>query len=601
MDGLAIAALVREWRVRYRGAKIDRIHQPAERQLVLTVRREGTSRLLLSAERGSERAHTLFHGRPDNPQEPPMFCMLARKHLVGGRIRDVRQHEWDRILELVVENVDELGDPATYVLVLELMGKHSNLILCTADARGNPQRIVDSVVRVTPDLSRVRQVLPGLAYQRPPAQERQPIDTLTADQLADLHLGDLVDDKAKSIALVRRVAGVGPVSAREALHRARLLQITEERDGNGDEATRIVRALQALWQATRTGSEAASLGLDEMSRPRACAPFQLTHTPKRQTLASFDEALAAFAADNAQWQAQTGAKAQLTRTLLDQIDRLRGKEAKLQAELADAERHESLRVAGELLTAFAHQVEKGSTEVTLPNFYEENQPLTIRLDPAKSAIENAQAYFKQASKRKRALTLAASELEQTQSDLRYLEECLLHVQDSDSDELTALREELAEQGFLKASRRGAGSGRGGRKSRESNRTRPYTFTSSDGWTIRVGRSNLQNDRLTLRQSAPDDIWLHVKDQPGSHVVIRRQAETVPQQTLAEAALLAAYFSKARDSSNVAVDYTEVRHVWKPSGARPGLVLYNQQRTLFVTPDRSLLRPLLEQEGQPSNS
>ncbi|WP_067931519.1 Rqc2 family fibronectin-binding protein [Alicyclobacillus kakegawensis] len=596
MDSLALKALVREWKEKYAGARVDRIHQPGDRTLVLTVRQVGTHRLVLSAERGRERAHTLFFARPDNPVDPPMFCMLARKHLVGGRIRDIRQYGWDRVLDIVVDTVDELGDTAVFTLTLELMGKHSNLILCRADAEGNPDRIVDAIVRVPSDLSRVRQVLPGLAYVRPPAQERPAIDRVTRNDLERLAGLPADDAKEWTRALMRAVAGVGPVTAREVWAR-----VSAETGAGTADPEQVVSTLEILARASALGLESACVGLDELGRVTACAPFRLSAYERHQGVSSFDEALARFAQEHDAKQALTGQKANLVRALTDQLDRLRGKRTKLEAELEHAEDHESLRIMGELLTAYAHQVDKGASQVTLENFYDDNRPMTIPLDPSKSATQNAQAYFKRASKRKRALTLAADELALTLADIAYLESCLLQAEDADAEQLPLLREELVEQGFLKPSPRRGGN-KAQRAKHRSGRPQfaPYTFRSSDGWSILVGRSNQQNDRLTLRQSRPQDIWMHVRDQPGSHVVIRRQSETVPERTLREAAMLAAYYSKARDSSNVAVDYTDIRHVWKPNGARPGHVLYNQQRTLFVTPDRSQVGLLLEQIGQPSN-
>ncbi|MCL6627918.1 MAG: NFACT family protein, partial [Alicyclobacillus shizuokensis] len=393
--------------------------------LVLTVRQAGTHRFVLSAERGRERAHTLFFARPDNPVDPPMFCMLARKHLVGGRIRDIRQHGWDRVLDIVMESVDELGDTAVFTLTLELMGKHSNLILCRADADGTPTRIVDAVVRVPSDLSRVRQVLPGLMYVRPPTQGRPAIDRVTRDDLEPL-AGLATDDaKAWTRALMRTVAGVGPVTAREALAR-----VSPETGTGAADPEQVVSTLATLARAAALGLESAHVGLDELGRVTACAPFHLSAYERCQEVPSFDEALARFAEEHDAIEVLTGQKANLMRALADQLDRLRGKRVKLETELEHAEDHESLRIMGEVLTAYAHRVNKGATQVTLENFYDDNRPITIPLDPSKSATENAQAYFKRASKRKRALTLAADELAQTLGDMAYLESCLLQAEDA---------------------------------------------------------------------------------------------------------------------------------------------------------------------------
>lgn len=595
-----MAALCRELDDALAHARLEKVHQPGERELVLTLRtrRQGTVRLRLSADRSAPTAHLLFQTRPVNPDEPPMFCMLVRRRLEGARVVDVRQLHRDRIVAVRFEGFNDLGDRVHLLLVLELMGKHSNLLLCSADAAGEPQQIVDSIVRVPPDVSRVRPVLPGLAYSPPPPQDKQPLAQVTAGDLEPAAAPGL-DERARIRAICARVAGVGPVTAREALFRAGLLSPAEVR-GAADplaEAHRpLADAARLLWSAltdlanrAQSGLEPACVGLDALGRPVTAAPFRLTSQPHR-SVPTFNEALDAVHAEAAKAAGTSAMARELNRVVRSQIDKLQAKLAKIAEMEQESQDHEQLRIKGELLITYADAVRRGMERVQLPNYYDGDQLLEIALDPALTAVENAQRYFKLSSKRKRAIPILAAERAAAEADLRYLEDVLVHLYEAPAERLWAIREELEQQGFLRRSQRRRASGK---DRQEPARDRPDQYVSRDGFTIRVGRSNLQNDRLTLRQSRPHDIWLHVKDQPGAHVIVQSDGRDVPDTTLHDAALLAAYFSKARHSANVAVDYTKVKHVWKPNGARPGQVLYEGHRTLYVTPDRERVQEILQ--------
>ncbi|WDL97422.1 Rqc2 family fibronectin-binding protein [Alicyclobacillus sp. ALC3] len=580
MDGFAIAALAKEWQRRLVPARIEKIHQPSARDIVLTVRTRGESeRLLLSAHRQAPRAHALYGTRPGNPEEPPMFCMLLRKRLESGRLVGVRQQGTDRVLELSVEAVNELGDLVRYVLVLEVMGKHSNLMLCTSDENGRPDQVVDSIVRVSSQMSRVRPIFPGVDYEQAPPQQRTPAAAIDEVAIAKLNLAAL-GAKEQVRTLCGLVAGMGPTTAREALYRA----------GPDLVASRVAAAVLQLDCAVRTDTEPASVGLDELGRAVAAAPFALTSYAGMLEMPSFDGALDALYKEMMLQQRLSNLAADLSARVAEQIDRVRGKLEKVTQMLRDNQDYESPRMAADLLTAYAHAVDKGQSEVTLPNFYDEERPLTIILDPGQSAIENAQRYYRHSSKKKRSLPILESQRAQAKQDLDYLEGVRSQLQDASPAELEEIREELVKEGFVSAPRRRNGRGKAAKTDR---RSEAPALVSSDGMTIRVGRNNAQNDRLTFRRSQSEDIWLHVKDAPGSHVVISTNGQPVPDSTLHEAALLAAYFSKARDSANVPVDCTQVKHVWKPSGGRPGLALYDHYKTLFVSPDRSQLGVLLQ--------
>lgn len=597
MDGLTMRRLTIELASRLQGSKIEKIYQPGERDLVLSVRQSGvgTAKLFLSAHKQFARVHFLAEERPDNPQEPPMFCRFLRKHIEGGRIVDVVQHDWDRVIEFRIEGIDELGDVRVYSLICELMGRHSNILLCREEQ--DRLRIMDAIVRVTEAMSRHREVLPGAPYIAPPAQHKATYLDTTADALTGLDALQATS-RANAMYLVERVAGLGPVSAREILHRANV------GDTSAPFAERVAQNLHRLVDVVMKEGEAASVSLDELGRATECAPFFLTHRHNYAACPSMSEAIRRRFADTGQVMYHSHLQDELRRVVDDAIDKLRGKRLKLEQSLTESADEGIYRIKAELLTAYAYQVEKGETRVVLENYYEDNAPMAIDLDPAFDAIENAQRYFKQATKRKRAASLVAEQLDATNADMRYLEEVLESLRDAGIENLEQIRRELVSQGFLQERQtKHKGKGKPQKSTKDKIESKPDMYISEDGLVIRVGRNNLQNDRLTLRQSDKDDLWLHVKDQPGSHVVVEKgDVDEIPETTVEEAALLAAYFSRGRDSSSVAVDITRIRHVWKPNGARPGLVLYDHQRTLFVTPDRSLVEPILVRraDGEPSH-
>lgn len=582
MDGLAVRVLCNEWNHWFSGARIDKIHQPTARDLVLTVRSQGkTSRLLLSAHRQFGRAHVLRTGRPDNPVEPPMFCMLLRRRMEGGRILSVTQPGWERVLSLHIESVNDIGDPAHYALVLEVMGKHSNLIFCSADSEGRPSQIVDAVVHVTPDMSRVRQILPGLPYLPPPPQDKLDVAEVAKDNLATA-LDEVQTEKDAMRVLMRRVHGVGPVTAREGLFRSR--------DGERTDNNSVAARLQELFDLALSEKEPPSVGLNSLGYATVAAPFLVTAVERYEAMASYDEAVERLYQNMAEELQSSAERRELERVVRTHLDRLRGKQVKLSAQLEASKDIDTPRIFGELLMAYSYQVEKGAEHAWLPNFYDDEKTVEIDLDPALTAIENATRYFRAASKRKRGLPILEQELTQTESDLTYLEGLLATLAQADKAHYGAIRSELEKQGFLERRKKRASKKK--QKNARDDAGRPDEFWSQNEMRIRVGRNNLQNDKLTLRWSQPHDIWMHVQNVPGSHVVIETQGRDVPDDTLREAALLAAYFSKARDSSNVAVDYTSVQHVWKPNGARPGHVLYDHQKTLYATPDHAVVSEIM---------
>jgi len=588
MDGLGIRVLCKEWNTWLVGARIDKIHQPDARELVLSVRGSGRSgRLLLSAHRQFGRVHLLRTTRPVNPLEPPMFCMLLRRRIEGGRIVAITQPGWERILQIHIEALNDLGDLTHFALVLEMMGKHSNLIFCTADSSGEPVQVVDSVVHVSADMSRVRQVFPGLRYQSPPPQDKLEVSQLSPADLATISSG-ANSEKALARNLMSRIHGLGPEFVNEVRCRV----------GLDNRPERWLTELQQLFEAVIAGTEQPSVGINDLGYAIAAAPFSITYTTRSQQTESFDEAVERASEDASKRTRVTNTYREMEQAIAHQLDRLRGKRVKLEEQRSESVDIDGPRSKGEILMAYLYRVNKGTAGVELPNFYDEERPIWIVLDKALTPIQNATHYFKIASKRKRSIPIVKQELDQTVADITYLDGVLAQLEQVDPKLYPTIRSELERQGFLrqKSSDKRRRSGNAHAASRRDDIGKPDEFWSVDGLRIRVGRNNLQNDRLTLRWSQSDDLWFHVKDAPGSHVVVEASGDVIPDTTIADAALLAAYYSKSRNSAKVAVDFTATKHVWKPNGARPGHVLYESQRTVFATPDKSLIDAITARKG-----
>ncbi|MFC7442361.1 Rqc2 family fibronectin-binding protein [Laceyella putida] len=564
-DGLVTHAIVHELQ-RLVGGRITKIYQPGDAELVLHIRSQGQNhKLLLSAHPAYARVQ--FTDAPqDNPKEPPMFCMLMRKHSEGGIVEAIAQVDMERIIHFDFRSRDELGDEVTRRLVIEIMGRHSNIILVDPET----QTIIDGIKRVSHAVSQHRQIYPGAAYVAPPAQDKKnPLEIDKQSFIAgfDYNSGRL--DKQ----MVQRFTGLGPLTAKEIVHSAGV-------------ATR-----DRLWEAFHQVMEKAKRHdyvptITKTADKSLFSLWPLTHvTGESKSYATMSECLEHFFYGKAERDRVRQQTVDLIRKLKNEIDKNEKKIAILTAELESAEQAETLRIYGELITAYMHQIKRGDTETKVMNYYDENAPeITIALDPLLTPSENAQRYFKKYNKLKAAKKWNVEQIAKAKDEKAYLESVLVQLENSTLRDVEQIREELEEQGWLKAQPK-----KQQRKKKEA--PAPLSVQATDGTPILVGRNNKQNDYLTHQLAHATDTWLHTKDIPGSHVVIR--SKTVSEQTLREAAILAAYYSKARESSQVPVDFTLVKHVKKPSGARPGFVIYEQQQTLYVTPDEEVVKRLLQ--------
>ena len=564
MDALTLRFMTRELDAALAGGRVDRISQPERDELNILVRNHGKNQLLLlSASAGCARAH-ITGEKKVSPLEPPMLCMLLRKHISGGRVRQVRQIDADRILEIEFEHLDELGDRAKKTLVCEFMGRHSNLMLLGADGR-----ILECARRVSENMSSVREVLPGLRYERPPAHGKVPFDA------PEEEIARALEGASGPLhrAIAERVSGLSVQTARELAFRATGSEDAHTQEVDMPATARAVA--RALAQALREPEPALLLGED--GEPVDVVAFRYL-SRAALTVQRFDtlsEAMDAFyrARDRADRIRQKSAA--LHRVLKNNIERCERKLALQREALLGSERMEEYRVKGELLTASLHLARKGMKSVRIPNYYEEGAPeVEVQLEEKLSPGQNAQRYFKLYQKARSARRLAAEQVEKTTQELDYLEGQMLNLSACEEEsELAELREELERYGYVRKNHNR-------RQMKKLEPSKPMRFDSPAGIPILVGKNNLQNDKLTAT-AEPDEWWLHAKDRPGSHVIV---ASAEPdEETLHMAARLAARYSKGAGAGKVPVDMTRRRYVKKPSGAKPGFVIYTHQQTVLAEP------------------
>ncbi len=565
MDGLTLGLIARELNGALAGGRIAKVVQPERDEIILTVRSDGENRqLLLSATANCARAH-LTRVKKNNPLEPPALCMLMRKHIVGGRVASIRQVLADRILEIEIEHRDELGDPARKKLICEFMGKHSNLIF--VDEGG---RIIDSARRVNDQISSVREVLPGLRYELPPAHGKLNYDSVTADALYAAMAG--MNGRLHKL-IAQCISGMSTQTARELAFRA-----AGSEEAHSDEID-LRACCESIADNLRAipGHVAPAVLVDDDGAPLDIVAFEYRSRAhlRAEHYPTISEAADAFYRTRDMSERIQQKSAAIHRTLKKNIERLERKLALQREALLGSERMEEYRLKGELLTANLHLAKKGMKSVPLPNYYEPGMPqLTVELDEKLSPGQNAQKYFKLYQKARNAKTLAAEQIEKTSAELNYLEGQMDNLSKCrEESELFELRQELEKFGYVKPNR-------SRRQLKQLPPSKPMKFTAPSGRVVLVGKNNLQNDRLTFT-AQPDEVWLHAKDMPGSHVII---VDPDPDDaTIGWAARLAAAYSKGGASSRVPVDYTLRRYVKKPGGAKPGFVIYTHQRTLSVEP------------------
>lgn len=555
-DGIVTFAAVKEFKDKLILGKIEKIYQPQPEQLLLTIHtKQGKQRLFISAS-GNHSAMYLVDETPENPLNPPVFCMVLRKHLGAARITDIVQHENDRIVEILLETVNELGFSVNKKLIIEIMGKHSNVLLIDMSTG----RIIDSIKHISIDVNRARQTLPGKTYQYPPAQEKIPFSEATENDFVSIMQNELQPERS----LMSGIQGISPVFASSL--------VTDTPEHAYDK-------LRSAINSITSGTNIPRVYIDENGKPADFHVVPLSVYLNDYKSIEFDSfsAAASYYFRNKESSNTIKQKSNdLLRVIRSNTDKLKLKTQRLNEDLAKAENSEKYRLYGELLTANLHLCKPGDNKVTVISYYD-GQTVDIPLDPKFTPSKNAQNYYKKYGKSKTAVKEKKIQLEEVSREIDYLESVTALTEHASSiEEIELLRQELIDSGFIRY-----------KKSRQKHQNRykpaPHIYTLSSGKKVMAGRNNKENDWLTLKKASSADLWFHTKDIPGTHVILFLNGEEPSDEDLFETASIAAYHSKGSDSENVPVDYTKVRYVKKPSGAKPGMVIFTHNRTLYVNP------------------
>ena len=573
LDAVAVKALVAELQCLV-GGRVDKVHQPERDEIAIGVRTYDASyKLLISASPAHPRIHLSTHSK-SNPKTAPLFCMLLRKHLASGRISAITQVGFERIVKVTIESYDELGDYTEKSLYVEIMGRHSNVILVN-----NEGRIIDSIKRIDESMSSVREILPGGVYELPPIQSKTALAEWETENDLEF-LGTQKVDKA----IISQIAGISPLTAREIVYN--VFGTTDVLSDAVNTNRYAMLKLEINKLKSRTENNDFEPCMIEDTQTGKLVEFSAIPIEQYETLAkivkyeSMSELVDEFYYKRDVAERMRQKTADLIKLLNNHAERIAKKMSILRATLSDAEKMDTYREYGDLITANIYRIQEGHKSVEVENYFDENLgTVKITLDPSLSPSQNAQKYYKKYNKSKTALKEAQKQLEQSAEELEYIESTLAMVETADRlEDISVIRRELANEGYIKRSTNA-------QKKQKAEQSKPMHFVSSDGFDIYVGRNNTQNDYLTLKLANSSDLWFHTKDIHGSHTVIKLGLDKdVPKQTILEAASLAAYYSKARDSSQVPVDYTTIKNVRKPNGAKPGMVIYEHYNTVYIKPE-----------------
>ena len=562
------------------GGRVEKVHQPSREEIIISIRtRSGSKKLYISANAGSARVH-ITENSVDNPQTPPMFCMLLRKRLGSGKLVSIRQDGLERILFLDFECVNELGDVVTVTLACEILGRCSNLIIINEEGR-----VIDSIKRVDEEMSRERMVLPGMKYTMPPRDDR--LNFLNAEPDEIVSRLRSTDPKELSKALIRIFEGISPILAREWTFFAGRGAHLESDTINGDQLDRLLFTIKRTREQLMNGECCFSAASDKEGQLKDFSFVRLSQFGTlmyTKELNSASELLDYFYTERDR-AARTKQRANdLFKLLMNLTDRTSRRIAAQREELAACADKEHAKLCGDLISANMYRIQKGDRSATVENFYDEACPqMTIDLDVRKTPAQNAQHYYNEYKKSVTAEEKLAVQIQKGEEELQYLESVFDSLTRATSEnDIIQLRLELREQGYIRYA---------GGKAKPPKALPPIEYKSSDGFSILVGRNNKQNDQLSLKFAEKSDIWLHTQLITGSHVLILTDGETPPDKTIEEAAVIAAVNSSGRNSGLVPVDYCLAKFVKKPTGAKPGKVIFTNYKTAFVKPDSELEQSL----------
>ena len=567
LDGIFLHSLCLELKDNILNGKVDKINQPEKDEIIITFRKDNKNiKVLISASSNYPRIHITERSKA-NPMQPPMFCMLLRKYLIGAKLINIEQRHCDRILCLDFESRDEMGFDSIYTLIVEIMGRHSNITLI----RKRDNIVMDSIKHITPNINSYRSIYPGINYKFPP--EPNKLNPLDFSEDVNIDLDSSVSISDSSI-LTKIFTGVSSLLSKEIVY---LFQ-TNSSGNKPDDLKNLLKFAKNFFQSINQNSFTYTLYSDSKGNYKDFYCFYLS-TMKDYKVTKYDTAsklLDLFYYTKDKQDRLNQKSSDLQKLVINNIDRCKKKSIILKQSLQECKQKDKYKLYGELLTANIYSIKEGDKSVKVYNYYSEKEEyIIIPLKENNTPSENIQYYFKKYNKLKKTEEAALEQLEKNEAELEYLQSVLTNILNCDSyDEIEDVRNELVETGYIKFKKSS------GKTKKEQ--SKPLHFLSSDGIDIYVGKNNIQNDYLTLKFADKKDIWLHTKNIPGSHVIIKNN-NNISDKTLEEAAILAAYYSKAKDSTKVAVDYTEVKNVKKPSGAKPGMVIYTTNKTIYVDP------------------
>lgn len=581
LDGAFLYAVKNELEI-LKGGRVDKIHQPSREEIIINMRtQDGAKKLYMSSSADSARVH-ITEMNVDNPKVPPMFCMLLRKHLSGGKLIDIRQDILERILFFDFECTNELGDRVIITIAVEIMGRHSNIIIINQDGR-----IIDSIKRVDAEMSRERLVLPNMIYELPPRARR--VNFLKDSDSDMINAVKNAKPAELSKVLMKTFEGISPIVAREwAFYTSKGTELCSD-DMTDEHFSRLIFIIHQTADILIHGLERKSPYYIIKDKNGLLKDFSFMRISQYGNLmitsetASACQTLDMFYCQRDNMSRLKQRANDLFRLLSNTADRISKRISNQKDELAQCSNKDTWKLYGDLISSNIYRLQKGMKSVLLENFYDESCPqISIKLDDRKTPSQNAQHYYNEYRKAVTAEKKLSEQIKFGEEELAYIDSVFDSLTRAESEaEVIELRVELMEQGYIKSRMKG----------KIPKIQPPAEYISSDGYTILAGRNNKQNDKLTLKTAEKNDIWCHTKNITGSHVIISANGEMPPQRTIEEACIIAAFNSKARESSQVPVDYCLARYVKKPNGAKPGMVIFTNNKTLYVKPDRELAEKL----------
>lgn len=587
LDGITIYNIIFELKNQLLGGRIDKIYQPQKDEIILSVRSIGANyKLLLSANPSHPRVH-ITKIQKNNPMVPPTFCMVLRKYIAGGKITNITQPNFERIINIEIESANEMGDMAVKKIVIEIMGKHSNIILIDEN-----QKVIDSIKRISHDKSSVREVLPGSIYKLPPSQDKRNPLFLDKEDFFETINSNPGQQLQKII--YKSYTGISPIMSSEICFRAGIYESAIAGEVSQFKTENLFTYFNDIFSEIKNNRFTPEIILNP--KGNKIIDFSPIHMKqfenfKIKSYNSISVLLEDFYNEKDNMYHIQQKAHNIRKLVASKIERCVKKMDLQNQTLKDIAKMDKWKLLGELITANIYSIKLGMTSFKAINFYDEACPETeIKLDPNLTPSENAQKYFNKYNKAKRTKSALDIQIKQTSDELRYLEGILNSIENSsDESDLDEIKEELISQGYMKKKKSNI-------KNNNKQKSRPMHYTSSDGLDIYIGKSNIQNDELTLKFAENSDLWLHTKNIPGSHVIIKMNgAQSVPDSTLLEAASLAAFYSKAKNSGNVPVDYALKKYVKKPGGAKPGMVIYEHNKTIYVTPEEDFILSINKQK------